>query len=193
MWHRSGMSTSSDMTIVKPSRICRIYLHELLEWLQLPLSKEARCEITAGQCMHPKQCFRHASLFLVQNGSNIRHSYVSSVISGTVVEDDVTFARSSGKPKKNHQDIRVDRPYQYGSLRCLFCMKGNEHVGFFVSTLKVDRLSDYQIMIVVVPHHHVFSTMWDVDLFVANYWSIMVPLPFDHEEAGKLFLECLVV
>ena len=113
--------------------------HEPLEWLQLPLSKEAQCEVTAAAvnaCMHTKQCFRHPSLFLVQNGSNIRHNYVSSMISGTVVEDDITFARSSGKPKKNHQDIRVGRPYQYVSLRCLFCMKGDERVSFFVSTLR---------------------------------------------------------
>ena len=84
---------------------------------------------------------------------------VSSVISGTVVEDDVTSARSSGKPKKNHQDVRVGRPYQYVSLRCLLCMEGDERVGFFVLTLKVDRLSDHQIMLVVVLHHHAFSTM----------------------------------
>ena len=44
-------------------------------------------------------------------------------------------------------------------LRCLLCMKGDERVGFFVLTLKVDRLSDHQIMIVVVLHHHAFSTM----------------------------------
>ena len=109
-----------------------------------------------GQCMHTKQCFRHPSLFLVQNGSNFRHNYVSSMISGTVVEDDITFARYSGKPKKNHQDIRVGRPYQYVSLRCLFRMKGNERVSFFVSTLKVHRLSDHPVMFVVVLHHHAF-------------------------------------
>ena len=62
--------------------------------------------------MHPKQCFRHPILFLVQNGSNIRHSDISSVISGTVVEDDVTSPRSSGKPNKNHHvlDLRERRP-----------------------------------------------------------------------------------
>ena len=75
---------------------------------------------------------------------------------GTVVEDDITFARSSGKPKKNQQDIRVGRPYQYVSLRCLFCMKGDERVSFFVSTLKVHRLSDHPVMFVVVLHHHAF-------------------------------------
>ena len=80
--------------------------------------------------------------------------YVSSMISGTVLEDDITFARSSGKPKKNHQDIRVGRPYQYVSLRCLFCMKGDERVSFFVSTLKVHRLSDHPVMFVVILHHH---------------------------------------
>ena len=81
------------------------------------------------------------------------------MIAGTVVEDDVTSARSSGKPKKNNQDVRVGRPYQYVPLRCLLCMEGDERVGLFVLTLKVDRLSDHQIMIVVVLHHHAFSTM----------------------------------
>ena len=52
-------------------------------------------------------------LFLVQNGSNIRHSDVSSVISGAVVEDAFTSPRSSGKPNKNH--IRVGRSYQYAA------------------------------------------------------------------------------
>ena len=89
--------------------------------------------------MHTKQCFRHPSLFFVQNGSNIRHTYVLSMISGTVFEDDNTFARTSGKPKKNHQDIRVGRPYQYVSLRCLFRMKGDERFNFFVSTLEAPR------------------------------------------------------
>ena len=43
--------------------------------------------------------------------------------------------------------------------RCLLCMEGDERVGFFVLTLKVDRLSDHQIMLAVVLHHHAFSTM----------------------------------
>ena len=59
--------------------------HELLEWLQLSFSKEARCEITADQCMHPKQCFHQSRLFVVQNCSNLRHSDVSSVISGSIL------------------------------------------------------------------------------------------------------------
>ena len=50
--------------------------HEPLEWLQLSFSKEARCEITVDQCMHPKQCFHQSRLFVVQNCSNLRHSDV---------------------------------------------------------------------------------------------------------------------
>ena len=160
----SGMSTSTDVSDRK-AVTCLSDISATSRWngFNFPFLKKhdvkARCEVTAGQCMHTKQCFHHPRLFLVQNGSKIRHSDVSSVISGTVVEDDITFTRSSGKPKKNHQDIRVGRPYQYVSLGCSFCIKGDERVSFFVSTLKVYRLSDHPVMFVVALHHHAFSTM----------------------------------
>ena len=44
-------------------------------------------------------------------------------------------------------DITSSRPY--ASFKCLFCVKGDQSVGFFVLTLKVVRLSDHHFMIVV--------------------------------------------
>ena len=158
----AGISTSMDVSDRK-AVTCQSDISATSRWngFNFPFLKKHNVKSQPPRSMHAytKQCFRHPSLFLVQNGSNIRHNYVSSMISGTVVEDDITFARSSGKPKKNHQDIRVGRPYQYVSLRCLLCMKGDERLSFFVSTLKVHRLSDHPVMFVVVLHNHAFSTM----------------------------------
>ena len=154
-----GMSTSMDVSD-RTAVTCQSDISATSRWngFNFHFLKKHNVKSQPPRSMHAytKQCFRHPSLFLVQNGSNIRHNYVSSMISGTVVEDDNTSARSSGKPKKNHQDIRVGRPYQYVSLRCLFRMKGDERVSFFVSTLKVLWLSDHPVMFVVVLHHRAF-------------------------------------
>ena len=137
-----GMSTESGVSDRK-AVTCLSDTYATSRWngINFPFSKEARCEITAVQCMHPRQCFRQTNLFIVQNSSTILHSDVSSVIAGTVGEDDVASARSSGKPNKNHQDIRDGRHYQYASTCSLFCVNDNQCIGFFVSTLKVVRLN----------------------------------------------------
>ena len=140
-----------------------------------------------SRSMHaPEQCFRHPILFLVQNGSNIRHSDVSSVISGAVVEDAVTSPRSSGKPNNNHLDIHVGRPYQYVAFVCLICVKGDQCVCFFVTALKVAQLSNHQIMIVVVVHHHACSTMFNSGSHNVRYDTVFSLGPFNINKSQLL-------
>ena len=43
-----GMSTSTDVSDRKAVTCLSDICHEPLEWLQLPLSKEAQCEVTAA-------------------------------------------------------------------------------------------------------------------------------------------------
>ena len=43
-----GMSTSVDVSDRKALTCLGYICHEPLEWLQLPLSKEAQCEVTAA-------------------------------------------------------------------------------------------------------------------------------------------------
>ena len=61
------------------------------------------------------------------------------------------------------------------------------------SSCRLRRLSGSVIstmMICIVLHHHADAIMRDIYNFVANYGSRMFLLPFDHEKADKLFLEC---
>ena len=110
--------------------------------------------------------------FSIINGSNVRHCNVSTVISGTIVDDDVTSARSTGKPNNNHKGIHVARSYQHVSFSHVFCDKRNQCVGFFMTTLLAIRLCDLQMLIIVIRHHHACTTR-EMYTVVLPYCCIM--------------------
>ncbi len=76
--------------------------------------------------------------------------------------------------------VSVDlRHYQYAAFVCLICVKGDQCVCFFVTALKVVRLSDHQIMIVVIVHHHACSTMFNYGNPNVRYDTVFSIGPFN--------------